>query len=139
MSEKTDNREFLKRTTLQDLLNQKNVLTPLDNPQKRENSHIGGKNSFLEEKTSKLEEISLFIFKRGVNELKQEKYCCASALFETLLTFEPDHIKAKLNLAVALSQVGNNKKALAILESVLEQEPDNEVAIQNIKIIEESI
>lgn len=135
MDEKTDNREFLKRTTLQDLLNQKNVLTQLSSPTQTEISHLSGKIAILEEKLSKIEEIRLCIFRRGVNELKQERYCCAAVLFETLLAVEPDHIKAKLNLAVALSHMGDDKKALNILEQVLEKEPDNEIARENIDIL----
>ncbi len=135
MDEKTDNRAILKRTTLQDLLNQKNVLTQLSSPTQTEISHLNGKIAILEEKLSKIEEIRLCIFRRGVNELKQERYCCAAVLFETLLTFEPDHIKAKLNLAVALSHMGDDKKALNILEQVLEKEPDNEIARENIDIL----
>ncbi len=135
MSVKTDNHQSLKRTTLEDLLNQKNILVSPCSPISEENSYLSGKIAILEEKLSRLEEISLYLFKRGVNELKQERYCCASAFFETLLTFEPNNIKAKLNLAVALSQIGDNKKALDILEQVLEKEPDNEIARQNIDIL----
>ena len=62
MDEKTDNREFLKRTTLQDLLNQKNVLTQLSSPTQTEISRLSGKIAILEEKLSKIEEIRLCIF-----------------------------------------------------------------------------
>ncbi|MBF0413728.1 MAG: tetratricopeptide repeat protein [Desulfamplus sp.] len=127
------------RITLQDLLNQKIVHLPEDNALiEPENSNLievvktvaVDKSSFIDKKM-----VVDDIFKKGVKLLKSEKYCCAAAFFETILSLEPEHIKAQLNLGVALYQIGEYKKALNILEKVVEQEPDNEIANCNIRTI----
>lgn len=104
-------------------------------PLQREISHLNGKLTQLEKRLKNLEPIVETLFQKGVESLKADSPCCAARLFETLLSFEPDHLKAQLNLSVACSQMGDQKRAYHILESVLHHYPDNEIARENMKIL----
>lgn len=104
-------------------------------PLQREISHLNGKLTQLEKRLHHLEPIVETLFQKGVESLKADCPCCAARLFETLLSFEPDHLKAQLNLSVACSQMGDQKRAYHILESVLHHYPDNEIARENMKIL----
>lgn len=117
------------RTTLQDLLRQKQVpISPLD----------GNREPLSEDdglQDGKLEKIKNLLFHHGVDALKTGQPCCAERLFKVLLTLDPDHLKAKLNLSVAFSKQGDQEGAATILEKVLEQDPENTIAKRNLRVL----
>ena len=117
-----DNAQTPPRTTLQDLLRQKQVwLSPSD-----EMPSTSQPNQ---------ERVKALLFTTAVEALKENQPCCAKRLFHVLLSIDPNHVKAKLNLSVALSQQGDQKGAARILEEVLQQDPENRIAKQNLTIL----
>jgi len=134
------------RITLQDLLREKAILIPnlpdsngdLQTPVeglKLEITALNKKLSLLEKEVQTHEKLLSALFKQGVEALKRDRFCCAAGFFETLLMCKPDHIKAQLNLSVAFLHMGDEHKAYKMLENVLQQEPDNEIARRNMKIL----
>ena len=117
-----DNAQAPVRTTLQDLLRQKQVwVSPSD-----EAPSLSQANP---------ERLKALLFTTAVEALKENQPCCAKRLFNVLLSIDPDHMKAKLNLSVALSQLGDQGGAAKILEEVLQKYPENRIAKQNLTIL----
>ncbi|MBF0201341.1 MAG: hypothetical protein HQK66_08515 [Desulfamplus sp.] len=129
------------RVTLKDLLMQKNV--PVSRPAQDNGQEGFNRNCSCDQyscdqeiASHRLMQITDTLFKRGVAALKDDRPCCARGFFETLLAVEPDHIKARLNLSVALSRMGDHKGARTVLEGVLVNEPDNAIALQNLEVLD---
>ncbi len=90
---------------------------------------------FLEEELSRQKELVQTLFERAVQELKKENYIEAMGILQAFLIYEPDHIKALINLAVAYSGLGYYDRAETLLRDVIAQEPDNEIAKRNLAIL----
>ncbi len=117
-----DNAQTPARTTLKDLLMQKQVwLSPSD--------------EMPSASQPDQERVKALLFTTAVEALKENQPCCAKRLFDVLLSIDPDHVKAKLNLSVALSQQGDQRGAAKILEEVLQKDPENRIAKQNLTIL----
>ncbi len=128
-----------KRTTLQELLFQKTV--PIPSLEKR--TATGAPENNLEKKNirmmetcdAQIREIKILVFEKGIQAVKSNRFCCAAGFFECLLEMDPDHIKAQLNLAVAVSRMGDDARACTILEELLARFPDNDIARENLDIL----
>ncbi len=77
------------------------------------------------------------LFKKAVQELKNENYLDAIGFLHAVLIYDPENIKAMINLAVVYSEFGYQERAVRMLEAVLKKEPDNETAKKNLHILNE--
>jgi len=75
------------------------------------------------------------LFKKAVQELKAENYLDAVGFLQAVLLYNPENIKAMINLAVVYSEFGYQERAVIMLEAVLQKEPDNETAKKNLNIL----
>jgi len=60
----------------------------------------------------------------GMQFAKQQQYACGIPAFEAALRLDPRVWEARYNLAVALAQTGDSKRAASELRTVLQQKPD---------------
>lgn len=96
-------------------------------------------NFALQERAGVLEaQLSLFntkrevLFKDGVQYLKDERLFEAAGLFNAVLAFEPDNLKALNNLAVIYYEMELFEKAKSTLEKILELDGENKIAKENL-------
>jgi tetratricopeptide (TPR) repeat protein len=75
------------------------------------------------------------LFSRGVAALKAEDALEAIVLLRMVLAMRPGHTKARLNLAVGYYLLGYTNLAIGSLREVLNQDPENPVALQNLALI----
>lgn len=92
---------------------------------------------FLEEELSRQKELVQTLFEQAVQELKKENYIDAMGILQAFLIYEPGHIKALINLAVAYSELGYHDRAEKMLREVIAQDSDNAVAKRNLAILED--
>jgi len=76
------------------------------------------------------------LFKHGVAALKENKLIEALGYFYAALTLNPKHGKAMNNLAISFYKLGQKEKAVEILKELLNMDPENKTASENLKIIE---
>ncbi len=101
-----------------------------------EHEKLQRKVSKQEEKLCSYEEMAAKLFKDGVARLKNDDFFEAAGLFNAVLTLELENMKALNNLAVIYSEMDFPEKARAILKRILEIEPDNKLARENLAISE---
>ncbi|QTA88029.1 tetratricopeptide repeat protein [Desulfonema magnum] len=77
------------------------------------------------------------LFKRAVQELKEENYIDAMGMLQAHMIYEPENTKAMINLAVAYAELDYHDRAKKMLHNVLEHDPDNETAKKNLAILNE--
>ncbi|HFQ81426.1 MAG TPA: response regulator [Desulfobacterales bacterium] len=92
------------------------------------------KESAQAEKIRNYEVTAVKLFKEGVARLKNEDFFEAAGLFNAVLSLEPENMKALNNLAVIYSEMNFPEKARETLERILEIEPDNDLAKENLAI-----
>jgi response regulator RpfG family c-di-GMP phosphodiesterase len=76
------------------------------------------------------------LFRNGLELLKQDQFFDAAGFFNVLLLFEPENIKALNNMAVIYFEMAMEEKARKSLERILEIDPDNALAKENLSIFE---
>ncbi len=92
----------------------------------------------LIEKDKELQEfknISLKLFKQGVQCLKNDELFDSAGYFNAVLAMEPENMKALNNLAVIYNEMDMQEKAKTTLKRILQIEPDNEVAHENLAML----
>ncbi len=72
------------------------------------------------------------LFKQGVEFLKKDLLFEAGGQFVAVLLFEPDHLGALNNLAVIYHEMEWHDKARSTLKKILEIDPENEIARENL-------
>ncbi len=72
---------------------------------------------------------------RGNMLLEEGRFAEAAALFEQAATEDPTNVSAHLNLAVAVSQLGDYPRAVAALREVLRLDPANSRARYNLGVL----
>ncbi len=77
------------------------------------------------------------LFKEGVKYLKKGDYFEAFSDFKAILLIDKNNIKAMNNLAIAYYNLGKTEKALKLFKEILNKDPTNESARENIEIIME--
>jgi response regulator RpfG family c-di-GMP phosphodiesterase len=76
------------------------------------------------------------LFRNGLELLKQDQLFDAAGFFNALLIFEPENIKALNNMAVIYFEMAMEEQARESLERILEIDPDNALAKENLSIFE---
>jgi Flp pilus assembly protein TadD len=76
------------------------------------------------------------LFQQGVDAFKSENFMDAMGLFQAVLSLEPGHVRAMINLGVVQAELGYADSAAQTLKRVIELEPDNETAKRNLIILE---
>ena len=76
------------------------------------------------------------LFRNGLELLKQDQLVDAAGFFNALLIFEPENIKALNNMAVIYFEMAMEEKARESLKRILEIDPDNTLAKENLSIFE---
>ena len=76
-----------------------------------------------------------FFFREGLDDLKKEKFIQAAVKLGAVVLLDPDHVKALNNLAVAYYNLEETEECITILRQLLELEPDNSVARENLQIL----
>ncbi len=77
------------------------------------------------------------LFKKGLEYDDKGDYPNAAYYYIRALRFDPDHRKAMLNLGAIYYEFGMNDRAKEIYKKVLNQYPDDEIAKENLKLLEE--
>ena len=75
------------------------------------------------------------LFQSAVNALKNDDPADAMGFLQALLLIEPGNIKAKTNLGVVYAQLGYEHRAMEMFRQVLEQDPGNQTAQNNLDIL----
>ncbi len=101
-----------------------------------EHEKLQKKLSRQEERLCSYEGMADRLFKDGVARLRNDDFFEAAGLFNAVLILEPENLKALNNLAVVYSEMVLPEKARATLERILEIEPDNKIARENLAILE---
>ncbi|MBF0397458.1 MAG: hypothetical protein HQK78_11840 [Desulfobacterales bacterium] len=86
---------------------------------------------------TKLKEMASSLFKKAVYELKNENPIDAIGFLQAVLIYEPNNIKAMINLGVTYAELGFKEKAIQTIENVLQIDPDNTTAKTNLEILKE--
>ncbi len=76
-----------------------------------------------------------YYFKKGLEMDKKGDYPYASYYYIKALEMEPEHIKALINLGTIYYEFELDERAIEIFKKVLEIEPENEIAKENLKIL----
>ncbi len=79
------------------------------------------------------------IYKKGLGKLKEGLLTEALEAFSTVLYFEPSHLKALNNAGVVYFELGLEEAAAGKFRNILDIEPDNETARENLENIEENL
>lgn len=74
-------------------------------------------------------------FSQAVAALKLDRFLDALGWLRAVLILDPDHPRARINLAVAWAALDHEDRAVAELERVLVQDPENETARKNLAIL----
>ena len=64
--------------------------------------------------------------------LKQQRYTDAVDCYHQALKLRPDYVDVKNNLASSLLAMGNNDEALRLYQGIVQVDPTNEMALQNV-------
>ncbi|MDM8514844.1 tetratricopeptide repeat protein [Desulfobacterales bacterium HSG16] len=84
---------------------------------------------------SKLETQKSSLFQKAVSELKNKNSIDAMGLLQAVLAYDPENIKAMINLAVVYADLDFDDKAIEILNRVLAKDPNNATAKTNLEIL----
>ena len=98
----------------------------------KENLALQDRTADLETQLSKFKSATQVFFKKGVQSLKNGDLFEAAGFFNAVLTSEPDHMKALNNLGVIYYEMDMSDKAKSTLEKILEIDPDNDIARENL-------
>jgi tetratricopeptide (TPR) repeat protein len=86
----------------------------------------------LEELVLRLQEenrsVSAALFRRAEHELKRENFHYVLGLLHAVLIREPENFEAMINLAVVFVELGYRDKAVDVLKTILEKDPNHETA-----------
>jgi len=119
----------------------KNVVAPsqlqeLVETQKKleqENKTLLAENKHLNDQLAQLDTKAATLFKEGVGLLKNGNLFEAAGLFNAVLSFEPDNLKALNNLAVIYFEMELYDRAKSTLKKILVRDPENEIARENLE------
>jgi hypothetical protein len=143
------------KTSLADLLAQKNIPLPLIPDDDERFRHLEQENRMLKDQLALLRAESgrlrektgswttepvidtEELFRRAVAELKSENPIIALGLLQAIVILCPGHIRAMLNLAVVYAEMDQEFRAMETLRAVLVLDPDNATARWNMNILKE--
>lgn len=77
------------------------------------------------------------LFKKGLKYDEEGDYPMASFYYIMALKKNPENIKALINLAILYYEFDMEKRAIELFKKVLEMDPANKIAKENLKILEE--
>ncbi len=124
-------------TSLKDLLLMKQALPPSAERSDSETAALKGRIAALEKENLALRERPSQWFAMAVSALREERFIDALGLLQAVLLCDPNHIRARINMAVVLAELGRPDRAAETLRQVLEQEPDNPTALRNLALLAE--
>jgi len=77
------------------------------------------------------------LFEKGLKYDEEGDYPMASFYYILALEKNPKNIKAIINLAILYYEFDIEKRAIELFKKALELDPDNKIAKENLKILEE--
>ncbi len=141
------------KSSLADLLVQKNISVPLKSDDEDRFRLLEKENRTLKDQVMRLQtgieqlhhkrddqsdepDIDTeSLFQRAVAQLKSGNAIDALGLLQAIVILCPGHIRAMLNLAVVYAEMEMESRAMEMLKAVLLRDPNNATALRNMNIL----